>query len=127
MQKFKFWHFWERPLFEISEYAFNAFCSLTCFVLFHVQALCNLWKRRLINSSTTIILLNLFPPFFFHTYTFNLNSKSISFSNYHPTFSAFQVWIKIPLKRNGLLQEENLCDMYRPSVPNGQCFGIELM
>ena len=22
-KKFKFWHFWERPLFEIWEYAFN--------------------------------------------------------------------------------------------------------
>ena len=26
-KKFKFWNFWERPLYEVSEYAFNCFTS----------------------------------------------------------------------------------------------------
>ena len=37
MQKIKFWQFWERPLFNISEYAFNTnviqFCSLILMLL----------------------------------------------------------------------------------------------
>ena len=32
---------------------------------------------------------------------------------------------KNSFKGNGLLQEEIICDMYRPSVPNGQSFGID--